>query len=35
MNDLIFCLTRLGLSISLCWLALAIFEAAEYWWRAK
>ena len=28
MNDLLFCLSRLGLSFSLCWLALAVFEAA-------
>jgi len=33
MNDLLFCLTRLGLSFSLCWLALAVFEAAECYWR--
>jgi hypothetical protein len=33
MNDLLFCLTRLGLSVSICGLALAIFEMMEGWWN--
>ena len=33
MNDFLFCLSRLGLSFSLCWLALAIFETLEGWWK--
>lgn len=33
MSDLIFCLTRLALAVSLCGLALAVFEAAECYWR--
>lgn len=33
MHDLIFCISRLALSFSLCWLALAIFEMMEGWWK--